>query len=44
MDINVFAADELETVFRVLRTALKPAGELGLSETRLLETYSKITS
>lgn len=42
MDIRVFEADELEHVFRALRTALRPAGLLEPAERRFLETYSRI--
>src|SRR5919199_1532214 len=43
MDINPFAPKELETVFRVLRTSLKPAGELDQPHRKFLETYARIT-
>ncbi len=42
MEIDLFPAGELETVFRVLRTALKPAGPLEPSKKKFLETYSRI--
>ncbi len=42
MEIDVFSADELGTVLRVLRTALKPIGPLEASERKFLETYSRI--
>ncbi|HYV67848.1 MAG TPA: hypothetical protein VE964_16530 [Myxococcales bacterium] len=42
MEIDVFFADELDTVLRTLRTALKPVGPLGADETKFLETYSRI--
>jgi hypothetical protein len=42
MEIDVFTADEMECVFRVLRTALNPAGPLQPSEAKFLETYSRI--
>ncbi|TMA16668.1 MAG: hypothetical protein E6J84_08465 [Deltaproteobacteria bacterium] len=44
MDIDVFSADELDGVFRVLRTALNPSGPLQPGERKLLETYSRITA
>jgi len=34
MDIDVFSADELDGVFRVLRTALNPSGPLQPGEKR----------
>jgi hypothetical protein len=43
MDIDVFARRDLDTVFRVLRTALAPAGKLSPGERCFLETYAKIT-
>ncbi|HYY52649.1 MAG TPA: hypothetical protein VE755_07245 [Myxococcales bacterium] len=43
MDIDVFSAEELENVFRVLRTALNPNGPLQPGERKFLETYSRIT-
>jgi hypothetical protein len=43
MDIDVFQHRELDTVFRVLRTALNPAGALEPRERRFLETYASIT-
>ena len=43
MDIDVFSPDELETVFRVLRTALAPAGPLHEPGRKFLETYARIT-
>jgi hypothetical protein len=43
MDINPFSTEELETVFRVLRTALKRAGELDQPRRKFLETYARIT-
>lgn len=43
MDIDVFSNRELGTVFRVLRTALNPAGMLDAQERHFLETYATIT-
>lgn len=43
MDIDVFAARELPTVFRILRTALNPDGALAPRERAFLETYARIT-
>jgi hypothetical protein len=43
MDIDVFPPQELDTVFRVLRTALDLWGPLGAHERAFLETYAKIT-
>jgi hypothetical protein len=43
MDIDVFAPTELPTVFRVLRTALRPTGTLETNERRFLQTYARIT-
>jgi hypothetical protein len=43
MDINVFPAAELPTVFRVLRTALAPTGALNPAEREFLTTYARIT-
>jgi len=43
MDIDVYSRQELDTVFRVLRTALSPDGALQLRERRFLETYARIT-
>jgi len=43
LEIHAFPAGELETVFRVLRTALNPVGPLDASERQFLETYSRIT-
>ncbi len=43
MDINVFPDSELETVFRALRTALRPAGDLTATEHAFLRTYARIT-
>ena len=43
MDIDVFAPEELECVFRVLRTALSAAGPLQPNQRKLLQTYAKIT-
>jgi hypothetical protein len=42
MDINVFLPHELDTVFRVLRTALNPSGGLDPTERRFLDTYATI--
>src|SRR5262249_2221497 len=43
VEIDVFPAEELKGVFRVLRTALNPSGSLEPSEKAFLETYAKIT-
>lgn len=43
MEIHAFPAAELETVFRVLRTALDPVRPLEPREWKFLETYSRIT-
>jgi hypothetical protein len=43
MDIDVFPADELPTVMRVLRTALQPSGALDAAERSFLATYARIT-
>ena len=43
MDIDVFPARELPTVFRVLRTALDRNIPLGLDERAFLATYARIT-
>ena len=43
MDIDVFPAGELETVFRTLRTAMNPAGPLDDAEKTFLDTFSRIT-
>src|SRR4051812_14205161 len=43
MDIHVFSKTELGDVFRVLRTALDPSGEITQSQKDFLETYAKIT-
>jgi hypothetical protein len=43
MDIDVFPSKDLPTVFRVLRTALRPSGMLDNSELRFLHTYARIT-
>jgi hypothetical protein len=42
MDIDVFPAKELPTVFRVLRTALRPEGLLEPRERLFLDTYGRI--
>ena len=42
MDIDVFSAAELPTVFRVLRTALNPGPTLEDREREFLDTYSRI--
>lgn len=42
MDINVFHRHELDTVFRVLRTALNADAALDPSERRFLDTYALI--
>lgn len=44
MDIDVFSSTELTMVFRVLRTALRPRGELAPRERQFLDTYATITS
>jgi len=43
VDIDVFPAGELETVFRTLRTAMNPAGPLDDAEKTFLDTFSRIT-
>lgn len=46
MDIDVFPSNELDTVFRALRTALDPSpatGKLGLAEQTFLDTFARIT-
>ncbi len=43
MDIDVFKQGDLDTVFRVLRTALNPGDALEPRELKFLATYSKIT-
>jgi len=43
MDINVFLPHELDTVFRVLRCALNPAGALDAHERLFLDTYAAIS-
>jgi hypothetical protein len=43
MDIDVFPAHQLDTVFRVLRTALSPTGPLSARERVFLQTYAKVT-
>ena len=43
MDIDVFSSQELNTVFRVLRTALSPSGALEPQERLFLSTYARIT-
>jgi hypothetical protein len=42
MDINVFLHHELDTVLRVLRTALNPQGALNAAERTFLDTYARI--
>jgi hypothetical protein len=42
MDIDVFPSKELPTVFRVLRTALRPQGLLEARERLFLDTYARI--
>lgn len=42
MDINVFLPHELDTVLRVLRTALNPDGTLSATERSFLDTYALI--
>lgn len=43
MDIDPFSPDELDGVFRVLRTALAPEGPLSAPARKFLETYARIT-
>ncbi|HKQ22825.1 MAG TPA: hypothetical protein VJT81_00100 [Burkholderiales bacterium] len=43
MDIDVYSSRELDTVFRVLRTALSPSGALEPQERLFLVTYARIT-
>src|SRR5262245_36748107 len=43
MDIDVFPAKDLETVFSVLRTALRHSGPLSPRERRFLATYARLT-
>src|SRR5689334_8332497 len=43
MDIDVYSQPQLETVFRVLRTALNSASTLEPRERLFLETYARIT-
>jgi hypothetical protein len=43
MDIDVFRKNELDTVFRVLRTALSSEGALEARERLFLQTYARIT-
>lgn len=43
MDIDVYSGKELDTVFRVLRTALGASGALQPNERTFLETYARIT-
>ena len=43
MDIDVYSSRELDTVFRVLRTALSPSGALEPQERLFLATYARIT-
>lgn len=43
MDIDVFPAPELPTVFRVLRTALAHLGPLNARQRSFLDTYARIT-
>jgi hypothetical protein len=43
MDIDVYSSRQLETVFRVLRTALNPSGALEPRERLFLQTYARIT-
>src|SRR5262245_11936781 len=42
MDIDVFRISDRETVFRALRSALRPAGMLASVERRFLKTYAHI--
>ena len=42
MDIDVFFRKDLPTVFRVLRTALRPSGLLESRERLFLDTYARI--
>jgi hypothetical protein len=44
MDIHIFSSQELESVFRVLRSALNPSETLLPQEQKFLETYAKITN
>src|SRR5262249_36662050 len=43
MDIDVFAPKDLDTVFSVLRTALRHSGRLSRRERHFLATYAKIS-
>ena len=43
MDIDVYSSQQLDTVFRVLRTALSPGEALQPRERLFLETYARIT-
>jgi hypothetical protein len=43
MDIAVFSPDQLPTVLRTLRTALRPAGALDARERLFLDTYARIS-
>lgn len=43
MDIDVFTSRNLDTVYRVLRTALRPSGRLEPVERRFLDTYARVT-
>jgi hypothetical protein len=43
MDIDVFPHEQLETVFRVLRTALNPSGPLEPRERAFLHGYARVT-
>jgi hypothetical protein len=43
MDIDIFSQRELDTVFRVLRTALAPREVLGPRQRLFLDTYARIT-
>ena len=44
MEIDVFSAEEMGTVLRAVRTALKPIGPLEAREKQFLETYARIAS
>jgi hypothetical protein len=43
MDIDVYSSQELDTVFRVLRTSLNPGGTLSEPQRLFLDTYARIT-
>jgi hypothetical protein len=44
MDIHIFSSQELDSVFRVLRSILNPSETLLPAEQKFLETYAKITN